>query len=60
MPLWLCPGVQVSAAFVRDDAGLSSEGLCRCGFMRLRGPHAGPEAQVVVPGWADRVDGRDR
>jgi hypothetical protein len=24
--------------------------------MRLRGPHAGPDAHVVVPGWRDRVD----
>jgi protein-L-isoaspartate(D-aspartate) O-methyltransferase len=57
MPLWLSPGVQVSAAFVRNDTTLSSESLVGCGFMRLRGPHAGPDANVVVPGWADRVDG---
>jgi hypothetical protein len=24
--------------------------------MRLRGPHAGPDAHVVVPGWRHRVD----
>jgi protein-L-isoaspartate(D-aspartate) O-methyltransferase len=57
MPLWLCPGVQVSAAFVRGKTGLRSESLVPCGFMRLRGPHAGPDANVVVPGWADRVEG---
>jgi len=56
MPLWLRPGLQVSAAFVRDDTGLRSESLERCGFMRLRGPHAGPDSLVIVIGWADRVD----
>ena len=25
--------------------------------MRLRGPHAGPDALVPVPGWSDRLDG---
>jgi hypothetical protein len=25
--------------------------------MRLRGPHAGPESNVVGPGWAGRVEG---
>jgi protein-L-isoaspartate(D-aspartate) O-methyltransferase len=57
LPLWLRPGVQVSVAFVRDDDGLHSRSLCACGFMRLRGPHAGPDAHVVVPGWRAHVDG---
>jgi protein-L-isoaspartate(D-aspartate) O-methyltransferase len=56
LPLLLRPGVQVSVAFVREERGLHSRALCCCGFMRLRGPHAGPDAYVVVPGWRDRVD----
>ncbi|MGO9876736.1 MAG: methyltransferase domain-containing protein [Acidimicrobiia bacterium] len=56
MPLWVRPGLQVSVAFVRDEVGLRSESLTLCGFMRLRGPHAGPDSHVAVPGWADRVD----
>jgi protein-L-isoaspartate(D-aspartate) O-methyltransferase len=56
LPLWLRPGVQVSVAFVRDERGLRSVALCGCGFMRLRGPHAGPDAHVVIPGWRARVE----
>jgi protein-L-isoaspartate(D-aspartate) O-methyltransferase len=56
LPLWLRPGVQISVAFVRDQGGMHSVSLCGCGFMRLRGPHAGPDAHVIVPGWRDRVD----
>jgi protein-L-isoaspartate(D-aspartate) O-methyltransferase len=58
LPLWLRPGVQISVAFVRDERGLHSVSLCGCGFMRLRGPHAGPDAHIVVPGWRGRVDVR--
>jgi protein-L-isoaspartate(D-aspartate) O-methyltransferase len=57
LPLWLRPGIQVSVAFVRDGDRLRSTSAVGCGFMRLRGSHAGPEAQVLVPGWADRVAG---
>jgi protein-L-isoaspartate(D-aspartate) O-methyltransferase len=55
-PLWLRAGAQVSVAFVRDDDQLRSITLCACGFMRLRGPHQGPDAHVVVPGWRGRID----
>ena len=57
MPLWLRPGLQLSVAFVRVGDGLQSRTQYDCGFMRLRGPHAGPDAVVEVPGWRDRVDG---
>jgi protein-L-isoaspartate(D-aspartate) O-methyltransferase len=57
MPLALRPGLQVVVAFVRDAGGLRSESLNLCGFMRLRGPHAGTDSHVAVPGWCDRVDG---
>jgi len=56
MPLWVRPGLQVSVAFVREERCLRSESLTLCGFMRLRGPNAGPDSQVAVAGWADRVD----
>jgi protein-L-isoaspartate(D-aspartate) O-methyltransferase len=57
LPLWLRPGLQVSVAFAREVDRLRSTSAHGCGFMRLRGAHAGPEMQVVVPGWRDRVDG---
>ena len=57
MPLALRPGLQMVAAFVRDAGELRSESLNLCGFMRLRGPHAGTDAHVAVPAWCDRVDG---
>jgi protein-L-isoaspartate(D-aspartate) O-methyltransferase len=57
VPLWLRPGIQMSVAFVRDGDRLRSASAVGCGFMRLRGSHAGPEAQVLVAGWADRVPG---
>src|SRR5437867_3436494 len=56
-PLWLRAGAQVSVAFVRAGDELRSRSMCACGFMRLRGPHEGPDAHVVVPGWRGRVDG---
>ena len=60
MPLWLRPGVQVSVAFVREGYRLKSVSAHGCGFMRLRGPHAGPDTHIIVPGWADRVDGASK
>jgi protein-L-isoaspartate(D-aspartate) O-methyltransferase len=57
MPLWLRPGVQVSVAFARGEERLRSTSVFGCGFMRLRGPHAGPDTHVVVPGWSDRAPG---
>jgi len=36
-------GAQVSASFERDGMGWHSRSLVACGFMRLRGPAAGPE-----------------
>jgi protein-L-isoaspartate(D-aspartate) O-methyltransferase len=56
-PLWLRAGAQVSVAFVRVGNELHSTSMCACGFMRLRGPHEGPDAHVVVPGWRGRVVG---
>ncbi|MCK2219117.1 methyltransferase domain-containing protein [Actinomadura sp. ATCC 31491] len=47
-------GVQVSVAFERDPGGDGEGGrwvsrsVRPCGFMRMRGPHAGPEALVPL------------
>jgi protein-L-isoaspartate(D-aspartate) O-methyltransferase len=51
VPLWLRAGFQASIAFRKRDDRLVSDSVERCGFMRLRGPHAGPEAYVAVNGW---------
>jgi protein-L-isoaspartate(D-aspartate) O-methyltransferase len=55
VPLWLGPGLEVAVAFERGDRGLSSVSLDWCGFMRLRGDNAGPEAWVVVGDWTASV-----
>jgi protein-L-isoaspartate(D-aspartate) O-methyltransferase len=51
VPLWLRAGFEASIAFRKRDNWLVSESVEHCGFMRLRGPHAGPEAYVAVNGW---------
>jgi protein-L-isoaspartate(D-aspartate) O-methyltransferase len=57
VPLWLRAGVQASVAFVRDGETLRSRSVELCGFMRLRGPHAGPESYVKVDGeWSMALD----
>lgn len=55
-PLWLRAGVQASVAFRKHGDRLVSESVRPCGFMRLRGPNAGPEALVTVDGWVACVD----
>lgn len=56
MPLWLAAGAQASVAFRKEGERLHSVTVERCGFMRLRGPHAGPEAYVPVQGWLVSLD----
>jgi protein-L-isoaspartate(D-aspartate) O-methyltransferase len=41
--------VQISAALERHDQTLASISLQPCGFMRLRGPFAGPEILAPLP-----------
>jgi methyltransferase of FxLD system len=41
--------VQISAALERHNQTLASTSLQPCGFMRLRGPFAGPEVLVTLP-----------
>jgi protein-L-isoaspartate(D-aspartate) O-methyltransferase len=56
VPLWLRAGVQASIAFRKQRDRLLSESVRRCGFMRLRGPQAGPEAYVPVGSWLAYLD----
>lgn len=51
VPLWLRAGIQASIAFRRDGSDLVSIDVAPCGFMRMRGPHAGPETYVLLDGW---------
>lgn len=56
VPLWLRGGFQVSVAFTTDDVDLSSVSVRPCAFMRLRGPHAGPEGYLGFHGWTASLD----
>ncbi len=47
LPLWI-RGAQKTVAFERAEAHLSSVSISNCGFMRLRGQFAGPEALVQL------------
>lgn len=50
-PLWLRPGVELSVAWERGP-GTSLRGVSveRCGFLQLRGPHAGPGRAHPITG----------
>jgi protein-L-isoaspartate(D-aspartate) O-methyltransferase len=41
-------GSQLSVAFERDGDRWVSRSIAPCGFMRMRGPHAGPERIMVL------------
>ncbi len=57
VPLWLRAGLQASIAFLRHGDRLRSLSVEPCGFMRLRGPHAGPERYIRVNGWEVALEG---
>lgn len=57
VPLWLRAGLQASIAFLRHGDRLRSLSVEPCGFMRLRGPHAGPERYIRVNGWEVTLEG---
>jgi methyltransferase of FxLD system len=59
LPLWLRTGIQASIAFRRNGSDLMSADVIPCGFMRLRGPHAGPETYVSMDGWVFCDDALD-
>jgi protein-L-isoaspartate(D-aspartate) O-methyltransferase len=50
LPLSLGQALQYSVAFQPTDGHLASVSVLPCGFMRLRGPWAGPETVVRLPG----------
>jgi len=58
-PLWLARGSELSVGFRKDGERLRSVGVTECGFMRLRGPHAGAETFLNVRGWTVRMDAPD-
>ena len=59
VPLWLTRGYQLSVAFRKDAGRLRSVALTFCGFMRLRGPHAGPETFLNLKDWCIPLDEPD-
>lgn len=56
VPLWLRGGLQASIAFRREGQRLRSTSVEPCGFMRLRGAHAGPEGYLTVNGWCASLE----
>ncbi len=56
VPLWLRRGLQASVAFQKRGDRLRSISVEAAGFMRLRGPHAGPEHYVRVHEWLGAFD----
>ena len=59
VPLWLVRGEQLSIAFKKAGDRLRSVAVTECGFMRLRGPHAGPETYLGAHGWVICLDEPD-
>jgi protein-L-isoaspartate(D-aspartate) O-methyltransferase len=59
VPLWIGPGFELAVSFARDRDRLVSTSVDWCGFMRLRGPHAGPESWVRVGDWTTTVVSAD-
>jgi protein-L-isoaspartate(D-aspartate) O-methyltransferase len=57
VPLWLCTGVEALVTFARRGDRLVSRSVDACGFMRLRGPHAGPERYVRMGEWFTLLEG---
>jgi protein-L-isoaspartate(D-aspartate) O-methyltransferase len=54
-PLWLGPGFELAVTFERRGTHLVSLAVDWCGFMRLRGDYAGPEATVVAGQWSATI-----
>jgi protein-L-isoaspartate(D-aspartate) O-methyltransferase len=48
LPLALGPGLTMAVAFEKVGQSLESISMASCGFMPLRGPHAGPENRALV------------
>lgn len=56
VPLWLRAGAQVAIAFQKQEEHLKGIDVKPCGFMRLRGPHSGPEDYVPIADWVASID----
>lgn len=51
-PLWLRPGLELSVALRREGPLLRSVSVTLCGFLQLRGPHAGePHMRPLGDEW---------
>jgi protein-L-isoaspartate(D-aspartate) O-methyltransferase len=60
LPLALGPGLTMAVAFEKVGQSFQSMSMAYCGFMPLRGPHAGPENRTLVSRWDATVpDGRE-
>jgi protein-L-isoaspartate(D-aspartate) O-methyltransferase len=58
LPLALGPGLTMAVAFEKVGQVLTSRSMAYCGFMPLRGPHAGPESRTVVSRWNETTPRR--
>lgn len=59
VPLWLRTGLQASVAFGKENGRLASRSVEPRGFMRLRGPGAGPEHYHQIGAWTVCLDDDD-
>ena len=58
LPLALGPGLTMAVAFEKVGQSLQSMSMAYCGFMPLRGPHAGPDNRTLVSRWDATVADR--
>ena len=58
LPLALGPGLTMAVAFEKVGQALTSTSMAYCGFMPLRGPHAGPASRTVVSRWDETAPRR--
>lgn len=59
VPLWLVRGKQFAVGFEKEGERLRTVAVSACGFMRLRGPHAGTETYINPHGWTVPLDEPD-
>jgi protein-L-isoaspartate(D-aspartate) O-methyltransferase len=57
LPLALGPGLTMAVAFEKVGQSLISRSMAYCGFMPLRGPHAGPENRALVSRSDEKASG---
>ena len=59
LPLALGPGLTMAVAFEKVGQLLTSTSMAYCGFMPLRGPHAGPANRTLVSRWDETAPRRE-